>query len=405
MVFKKLFFVLVNFLFINSFAQDLISFTKVADLSTDSLETIWNQNGMPKVIVNISNEIELYEIIYTTNWHDGTTILASGLYFTPIGLKKPCAQLIYHHGTQIKKARSTQIVRERAICAGFAADGYAVIMPDYIGLGKGDKKHLYQHADSESDAAIHMYQAVQELNTKINIQTNNQLYLTGYSQGGHACMATHKKIQEQYSNISITASSPMSGAYHMSGAQANVMFSPYNDPAYLPYLLMSYNEIYQIVEEEDLFVEPYKSIIPKLYDGSYDLYEINVQMPNIPVQVVNPNLVEEYLNNPAFKFKIALEENNLIDWATNTPTQLCYCSSDKRVLKENSIVAYSRMKKKGSTNLSLRLVGRKFDHETCAGYAFVYTKLWFNSFRNGSKKGRKGNLIKRIALSLKKAIS
>ena len=198
----------------------------------------------------------------------------------------------------------------------------------------------------------------------------------------------------------------MSGAYHMSGAQADVMFSPYKDPAYLPYLLLSYNEVYKITGDQysDLFVSPYDTIIPELYKGNLDLYEINEYLPTIPVDMVQPNLVDQYLNNPQFKFKLALEENNLIDWKTDTPTQFCYCIEDKRVLKENSFVAYQTMLANGSTNLTLRKAGNKVDHVECAGYAFVYTKLWFNSFKKGSLKGRKGNVFKRFALSIKKAL-
>ena len=388
-------------------SQDLISYTKVSSLTKKELKEAWKKNGMPRIMLNISNEFDLYEIIYNTKWHDGSTIRASGLYYLPTNIKKEIPQLIYHHGTKIKKYRSTEIYRENAICAGFAADGYAVIMPDYIGLGKGEKTHLYQHAQSESDAAIDMYFAVQELNRALDINTNEQLYLTGYSQGGHSCLATHKKLQEDYPEIQITASSPMSGAYHMSGAQADVMFKPYSDPSYLPYLLMSYNEVYKIAGDSysDLFVAPYDSIIPSLYTGDIDLFEINTHLPEIPVEIIQPYLVNEYLHNPNFKFKLALEENNLIDWKTNTPTQFCYCTEDKRVLKENSFIAYETMKKNGSSNISLRRAGIDVDHITCAGYAFVYTKLWFNTFRKGSKKGRKGNLFKRFALTIKKTVS
>ena len=214
-------------------------------------------------------------------------------------------------------------------------------MPDYIGLGKGDKSHLYQHSNSEADAAIDMYFAVQQLNAELNQKTSEQLYLTGYSQGGHACLATHKKLQETFPEIKITASSPMSGSYDMSGAQSSVMFSPFPDPAYLPYLLMSYNEVYNITDDNtsSLFIAPYDTIIPNIYMGELDLFEINNYLPEIPVDVVHPYLVDEYLNNPNFKFKLALEENNLIDWKTDVPTQFCYCDGDKRVLKENSIKA------------------------------------------------------------------
>ena len=390
-----------------NYAQELISYTKVSSLKKTDLKKAWKSNGMPEFIVNISNPVDLYDVIYFTKWHDGTRIKASGLYFLPVTNTAFIPQLIYHHGTQIKVARSTTISRERAICAGFATDGYAVIMPDYIGLGKGDKSHLYQHSNSEAEAAIDMYFAVQQLNEKLNQKTNEQLYLTGYSQGGHACLATHKKLQEDFSEINITASSPMSGSYDMSGAQSKVMFSPYPDPAYLPYLLMSYNEVYKITDDNSsgLFIAPYDTIIPKLYKGKLDLFEINDYLPEIPVDVVQPYLVDQYLNNPKFKFSLALEENNLIDWKTDVPTQFCYCVGDKRVLKENSITAFNVMKENGSKQLSLRKVGNKIDHITCAGYAFVYTKLWFDGYKKGSTKGRKGHLLKRLALSLKKGLS
>lgn len=403
---KNSFILLVSLLFtVQISAQELISYTKVSSLNKKDLKQAWKENGMPTIILNINNDFDLYELIYTTKWHDGTPIKASGLYFAPTNQRDDIPQLIYHHGTTIKIERSNNIYREKAICAGFAADAYAVIMPDYIGLGKGEKTHLYQHAESESDAAIDMYFAVQELNKIISLKTNEQLYLTGYSQGGHACLATHKRLQEDYPEISITASSPMSGAYHMSGAQADVMFSPYKDPAYLPYLLMTYNEVYNITGNSysDLFVAPYDSLIPTLYKGHLDLFQINDYLPEIPVDMVQPDLVDQYLNNPNFKFRLALEENNLIDWKTDTPTQFCYCVGDERVLKENSYVAYETMVKNGSSNITLRKAGNKVDHIECAGYAFVYTKLWFNSFKNGSTKGKKGNIFKRFALTIKKA--
>jgi len=193
----------------------------------------------------------------------------------------------------------------------------------------------------------------------------------------------------------------------MSGAQSEVMFSPYPDPAYLPYLLMSYDEIYNITDGKlsSLFRAPYDSIISEIYTGDLDIFQINDYLPEIPVDVVQPKLINQYLNNPNFKFKLALDANNLTDWKTDVPTQFCYCAGDKRVLKENSIVAYNSMKDNGSRYVTLRKVANKMDHITCAGYSFVYTKLWFDGFKKGSNKGGKGNLLKRFALSLKKHLS
>jgi len=230
---------------LNLHSQELISHTLIHHYTQNELEQKWKENKINEWIVPISNGFKLYEIIYTTSWHDGSTIKASGLCFIADNFsEETLPQLIYHHGTRTLKKTNLHLEGENAISAGFAADGYLVILPDYIGLGKGDKFHLYQNSESEATACIDMLLAIQELNTKLLIATNEKLFLTGYSQGGHACLATQKKLETEYANqFTITASSPMSGAYDMTRVQATVMLKPYPEPVYLPYLLMGMNEV------------------------------------------------------------------------------------------------------------------------------------------------------------------
>ena len=388
----------------NSLSQELLSYTEIEHYTEKGLEKIWEDNKINEWIVPISNGFKLYEVIYTTSWHDGSAIKASGLCFIPDNfLEKKPPQMVYHHGTRTLKKTILHLESENAISAGFSADGYLVIMPDYIGLGKGDKFHLYQNSESEATACIDMLIAVQELNKQLSIKTNEQLFLTGYSQGGHACMATQKKLEAEYTNqFTITASSPMSGAYDMSGVQATVMTKPYPEPVYLPYLLMGINEVYNITDSDKLFRAPYDSLVPILYNGEYNLQEINAFLPEIPADVVHPDLLKEYKENPNFKFNTALKENDLLDWKPETPTRICYCKSDKIVLYENSVVAFKKMKKNGSKKVELCKAAKKFGHVECAIFTSIYTKMWFDSFRNGSKKGRNGNWLKRFLLYIQK---
>ncbi|MDA9808381.1 hypothetical protein N9B89_03250 [Flavobacteriales bacterium] len=388
----------------NSLSQELLSYIEIEHYTKQELEKIWEENKINEWIVPISNGFKLYEVIYTTSWHDGSTIKASGLCFIPDNLsEKNPAQMVYHHGTRTLKKTILHLKSENAISAGFAADGYLVIMPDYIGLGKGDKFHLYQNSESEAIACIDMLIAIQELNKQISVKTNEQLFLTGYSQGGHACMATQRKLEEEYANqFTITASSPMSGAYDMSGVQATVMTKPYPEPVYLPYLLMGINEVYNITDSNKLFRAPYDSLIPIIYNGELNLQEINAYLPEIPADVVHPDLIKEYKENPNFKFNTALKENDLLDWKPESPTRIYYCKSDKIVLYENSVVAFKKMKENGSKKVKLCNAAKKFGHVECAIFTSIYTKMWFDSFRKGSKKGRNGNWVKRFLLYIQK---
>lgn len=389
----------------NSLSQELLSYIEIEHYTKQELEKIWEENKINEWIVPISNGFKLYEVIYTTSWHDGSTIKASGLCFIPDNLsEKNPAQMVYHHGTRTLKKTILHLKSENAISAGFAADGYLVIMPDYIGLGKGDKFHLYQNSESEAIACIDMLIAIQELNKQISVKTNEQLFLTGYSQGGHACMATQRKLEEEYANqFTITASSPMSGAYDMSGVQATVMTKPYPEPVYLPYLLMGINEVYNITDSNKLFRAPYDSLIPIIYNGELNLQEINAYLPEIPADVVHPDLIKEYKENPNFKFNTALKENDLLDWKPESPTRIYYCKSDKIVLYENSVVAFKKMKENGSKKVKLCNAAKKFGHVECAIFTSIYTKMWFDSFRKGSKKGRNGNWVKRFLLYIQKS--
>ena len=405
MLLRLLLLIIGGSLSIHLHAQNLISHQLIHHYTETELENIWKENDINEWIVPISNGFKLYEIIYTTSWHDGTPIKASGLCFIPDNFsEKEIPQMIYHHGTRTLRKTTLHLKSENAICAAFSADGYLVIVPDYIGLGKGDKFHLYQNSESEAIACIDMLLAIQELNTKLSITTNEQLFLTGYSQGGHACMATQRKLQEEYTDkFTVTASSPMSGAYDMSGVQATVMMNPYPEPVYLPYLLIGINEVYNLTDDySELFRAPYDSLVPLLYNGEYELQEINAFLPEIPADVVHPDLLEEYLNNPDFKFNVALKKNDLLDWVPTVPTQLCYCNADKIVLQENAKVAFKQMKKNGSKTIKLRRAAKKFGHANCAIFTSIYTKMWFDSFRKGSTKGRKGPWLKRFLLYLQK---
>ena len=60
------------------------------------------------------------------------------------------------------------------------------------------------------------------------------------------------------------------------------------------------------------------------------------------------------------------------------------------------------MKENGSNSIKLRKSAKNIGHVNCALFTSIYTKMWFDSFRKGSKKGRKGSWIKRFLLYLQK---
>ena len=370
--------------------------------SRDELKDTWKKYKIPRAIVPIKYAVDVYEVMYTTQWHDGSAIKASGVVFIPRDVKKNPSMVCYNHGTRIKKARGLGIEdSEQSICVGFAVDGYVVAFPDYIGLGHGEKFHLYQHAETEARASVDLIKATQQLLADLKIETNGQLFLTGYSQGGHASMATHKYIQEKMNgSMKVTASSPMSGPYDLSGVQSEVMFHKYSHPGYLPYLLNSYNEVYKVIPGDilQIYKSPYDTVVRFFYNEQFEMGEINKYLPERPVDMIEDSYVKEFTENPQFAMHAAVKDNNVYDWKPESPVQICYCKGDEQVTYKNALVAFEAMKKNGSKLVKLRHGGKKFDHFKCAIYSSMYTKLFFDSMRNGSKNGNRGNIFKRMLI-------
>lgn len=388
----------------------LVSITAKKSFSKKELRKIWKEASIPKMIMPIKFGFEVFDITYKTKWHDGSTVIASGLVFIPkITNKFIPSELIYLHGTKMSKARSINLkIGEQSICSGYAAEGYVVAYPDYVGLGNGERFHLYQHAGTEAQASIDMMRAVHELMKQNNVKTDNRLFITGYSQGGHAAMAMHKEIQEKYSTeFNVAASSPMSGAYDISGVQSKCMFEKYAFPSYLPYLLRAYDEVYDIFEEDftSLFKPPYDTIVAKYYDGNYDIWDINPMMPEVPVTMLKDEVIKKYISTNPENLQRILRDNDVYDWKPNAPMQLCYCQSDEQVNYINAFIAYDKMKANGSNFVRLQSGGKRFDHFQCSVFSSMNTKFFFNTIRRGSKKGRKGYPVKRSLIWLSKTIT
>jgi hypothetical protein len=379
----------------------LISYTLWKTVTKEELREKMKKNHVPKAIINPQYDVDIYDITYKSCWHDSTCIKASGLVFVPRGYDKPMAEVVYHHGTRMEKGRKKNIGGVDYICLGLAVDGYLVLQPDYIGLGHGDKFHLYQQYKSLGQASVDMIYAMRELSDTLNIKVNQQLFLTGYSEGGYAAVATNKYIQEQYPDLKVTATSGNSGAYDMAGVQSEVMFKKYSHPHYLPFLLQGLNEVYHIVPDiRMIYKSPYDSIIPTMFDGYHSFKEIDAVLPDTPVDMLRDTFVNLFLHNPDFPLHRALNDNSLCNWKPDNPIQLCYCEKDEQVNYRNSFAARDGMKKQGAKHIMLQGAGKKYGHNKCALFASAYSQLYFDSFRKGSKYGNKGNAGKRFLLAI-----
>ena len=345
-------------------------------------------NNVPAV--QLTYDVELIKIDYYTIDPAGNPAEASGLLILPVNATAALPLLSYQHGTILSKLNApSKLQGGYEVGLVFGSEGYAVACPDFLGLGDGSKLHPYLHAKSEATAVIDMLRAVRSVCKGKNVVLNDQLFLMGYSQGGHVTMATLKAIEEEYSSeFNVTACAPMAGPYDLSGTQLNYMLrdSAYPDPAYLPYLLFAYNNVYNLYSDlSSAFVAPYYDDFKAYFNDnpSSELSVVDKLWPSsmIPIAVLNPVLVQGLKENQNDPLKLALKENDLYDWAPKSPLHICHCDSDKHVPFQNSTLAYSSFISHGSSSVQLIMPLHGGTHITCAAPSFIHALTWFDSLK------------------------
>lgn len=367
-------------------AQHLTNYQLLHSYNQNDINTYLTGEGVPTIFVSITNNMDIYRIEYTTVSYDSTATVASGTVFVPTGLTCRIPIVSYGHGTTLAKVDApSNETGEYVVGVALAADGFVVSMPDYLGLGNSPGLHPYHHAQSEATCTIDMIRATQELLDTLGVPYGEDLFITGYSQGGHVAMATHKFIQDHLSSeFTVRGSAPLSGAYDLAGVQAEVITrdSSYGAPGYLPFLIFSFNMVYNLYPSySDIFISPYDTILPPLMDGSVGLGTIENLIPDTPNLILQPALLDSFQQNPNFIFRQKLRENSLYYWVPSAPVKMLYCEADHLVSYRNAIVTRDTMNFLGAPNVSAMSAATNQNHQGCALYAILQAKYFFESLR------------------------
>jgi len=179
--------------------------------------------------VRVEYDVANYKITYSTTDAQGQPDTASGLLCLPLIGDVEIPLAVYNHGTvgERNAVLSNPSSGERLLAHAITATGYITLAPDYIGLGESGGIHPYVHAASEASAGRDMLIAVKKWLLEENVFFNDQLFLTGYSQGGHATQALHRDLQTNPGDddLEVTAATHLSGPYSISEVMAGTLFS------------------------------------------------------------------------------------------------------------------------------------------------------------------------------------
>ncbi|MFT5472720.1 MAG: hypothetical protein ACI9OU_000610 [Candidatus Promineifilaceae bacterium] len=332
-------------------------------------------------------DVAIYRVTYDTFDHRRISTRASGALCIPLGLSTaPVISL--QHGTIYERldAPSVALSLEQSLGIAVASEGYIAVQPDYLGLGTNSPGlHPYVHARSSAVASIDMLRAsLSVVATVPGANTNGNLFLAGYSQGGHTTLAMLREIEAHHSaEFNVTACAPMAGPHDLSGVMHDVMLSNanYASPAYLPYTLLGLNQVYGIFASPDeVLAPPYDTTIPPLFDGATPSSTINAALPSVPRQIIATNFLADFESNTNNVVWAVLRANDTWrGWVPQVPVRFIHCAADGTVPVANSHVAMSNLVAAGATRISFFDPSPASGHGDCALPAFLSAKSWFDS--------------------------
>ena len=206
--------------------------------------------------------VDFYYIRFWTLGGAGETTESSGALMVPTGAAPACSGprpiVEYAHGTNADKALNIADITNASntegvlIAAMFAAQGYIVVAPNYAGYDISTLGyHPFLNAAQQSGEMMDILAAARTaLPTTLSSATkdNGQLFITGFSEGGHVAMATLRAMQA--AGKTVTAAAPMSGPYALEAFGDIIFFGGVDigSTEFAPLLVASYQHAYGNVD-------------------------------------------------------------------------------------------------------------------------------------------------------------
>jgi len=339
-------------------AGELVASTEVGALDAAGLTGAIANLGL--VGITATSGATCYKLTYGTPDASARIINVSGLVCLPTAKAGGRPVISYQHGTifQDSEAPSRFLTSgDAAIGAVLTGLGYIVVLPDYIGYGDSTAElHPYVHASTLASTTVDMNRAARKFLAlpNINMATNGQLFLTGYSEGGYATLAAQRLIQQSFSaEFPVTASEPGAGPYDMTGTTRAIFgFPNQQQPAFAGFFLKAYDTIYNTPSQlTRYFSATYAGIVNTHFDGSFSRSEIAAALGGggVPTTTLfNSAFLTSYLGAGETALKARIAENDIYDWAPGVPTRLFHSVEDDTVPYANTTTAKTAMDGKGA---------------------------------------------------------
>ncbi len=361
--------------------------------------------GRADKLPNVASAISLYAVKYWSNDAQGIPVVVSGLVALP-EKKATKGLVLFYHGTTAdrrnvpsamgvdgKRSMDTYIA-----ALAFAGGNYALVAPDYLGLGAHEGIHPYAQSIN-GGVGKDLVTATRNFAASKQVSLNNKLFVTGYSEGGGIAMWSARQLwSESDKRLHPTAAAPLAGPYDLSDTMAKTVIKRARSPldTAIRLYFMSYFAYGLPVEKRvpltDLFVPSFATYIPRAFELGGSDGDIGKRLANKALQVggllgidrvvqgdTRKAIREQNQDSPLLQ---ALRENDCYAWKPSGPLYLVGLIQDGVVPFDNTRKAVRAMRSLGVVPAMMKysaITTREMDHGGAAAPSLALARRFFDS--------------------------
>jgi pimeloyl-ACP methyl ester carboxylesterase len=299
--------------------------------------------------ISVKYAVDCYRMTYFAPGPRGETVRLSGLLALPRGVA-PRRLVSFQHGTTTTRNAVPSQPDQTGLAAAiaFAGNGYALIAPDYPGLGESAGRHPYYVADAIAPAVVAMIDAAE----RIPGVGKAPVFLSGFSEGGWASLAAVRMLEARGERV--LGSAQVAGAYDLRQVSLPAAMKGHapQHALYLAYLAWAYADRY-VQPLGSVLTPEYAATVGRLFSGGATPDEIVKGLPADPRRMFNQAFLDAFDHGGPHWFLDAIAANSLIDVSTHARLRLYYGSKDMDVTPEESRIAAQTMRARGADVIAL----------------------------------------------------
>ena len=403
---RNLFFCLcISLLATTARAQELVTSTSNGTISVAQVNQRLKKTFGASAIAPTSQALDLYKVTYRSRDEKNRPVVLSGLVVLPRG-GAPNGLVIFNHGTIVNSALAPSRLTGKANASeagvatlAFASGGYAVAMPDYLGLGDNKGAHPYPLAAANSRSAVDIIEPARAVANRQKREVGSRLFVSGYSEGGAVAMWTVRDLEQKSGAVyDVSAAALASGPYDLSDTTRKWMLaSPTGREEFVIRLyLTSYMAHYFHksigVKLTDYFKPSMAFTISHAFKGKISDQNLIKRLALAAILMRSKNSLENVIT-PRFEKALEtldtsdpvireMQKSDCYDWSPRTKMLLISLQGDKVVDPANTEKTMQTMRRRGVRADTLRqyvIKDTRLNHITAIAPALALARRFFDS--------------------------